>query len=293
MRNGGPFGERLLAATAVRGNLCVGIDPDPDTLDFWRLPDSPEGISTFVGQILRACAQHCAIVKPQSAYYERHGSAGIAVLEQLCSDAHDMGLLVLLDVKRGDIGSTNDAYCDAYLKDDSSLKADAITVSPYLGVDSLSTYFDTAQDSDSGVFVVCRSSNPEGYQTQLARTPDGTHESVADRIVSCVKRENQRRWADIGSIGIVYGATVVQPLKQNIGGWILAPGVGAQGGTPDTVRHALGGGANHVIVPLSRAIARHSTSVRTLRSHIRDWNAKLSEIVRHCGDRPSRGSANG
>ncbi|NKY08405.1 orotidine-5'-phosphate decarboxylase, partial [Cellulomonas hominis] len=132
-----PFGARLAAAMSAHGPLCVGIDPHAALLDAWGLPDDAEGLRRFALTVLEAVGGRVAAVKPQSAFFERHGAAGVAVLEEVVAAGRDTGTLVVVDAKRGDIGSTMGAYADAYLRDGSPLAGDALTVSPYLGFGSL------------------------------------------------------------------------------------------------------------------------------------------------------------
>lgn len=145
-----PFGQRLAAAMAARGQLCVGIDPHPALLSAWGLPVSAVGLSRFCDICVEAFGDLAAVVKPQSAFFEAYGSAGIAVLESTIARLRGAGALVLLDVKRGDIGSTMDAYAAAYLSLSSPLAVDAITVSPYLGLGSLAPAFDLALSHGNG-----------------------------------------------------------------------------------------------------------------------------------------------
>ncbi|HKE69978.1 MAG TPA: orotidine-5'-phosphate decarboxylase, partial [Nocardioidaceae bacterium] len=107
-----PFGARLRAAIDARGPLCVGLDPHASLLEAWELPDTPYGLERFAMTVVEALADRLAVLKPQSAFFERHGSAGIAVLERTIQAIRECGAQVLLDVKRGDIGSTVDAYAD-------------------------------------------------------------------------------------------------------------------------------------------------------------------------------------
>ncbi|GMA19268.1 hypothetical protein GCM10025862_12890 [Arsenicicoccus piscis] len=165
-----PFGPRLAAAMAEHGPLCVGIDPHAGLLGAWGLPDSVEGLERFAATCVEAFGGQVACVKPQSAFFERFGSRGVAVLEATLAGLRDAGTLSLLDVKRGDIGSTMGAYADAYLDEASPLRADAITVSPYLGYGSLRPALDLAAATGRGVFVLTLTSNPEGAAVQHARS---------------------------------------------------------------------------------------------------------------------------
>ena len=226
------FGERLEQAVEARGRLCVGIDPHPGLLDDWGLTDSVVGLERFALTAAEAFGGSAAVVKPQSAFFERFGSRGIAVLERVVSGCREMGALVLLDVKRGDIGSTVQAYADAYLDPRSPLAADAVTASPFLGTGSLDPLVETALAHDAGVFVLALTSNPEGPQVQHAVTASGR--SVAAEVLSVLAARNAADGA--GALGAVVGATVDLPPDVtaetlDVGGPLLVPGVGAQGGT--------------------------------------------------------------
>lgn len=246
------FGSRLHEAIQSRGRLCVGIDPHPALLDDWGLTDSAVGLERFALSAVEALAGAVSVVKPQSAFFERHGSAGIAVLEKVIEASRELGALVLLDVKRGDIGSTAQAYADAYLLPSSPLSADAVTVSPYLGMGSLDPLVDTARLNDRGVFVLALTSNPEGPQFQHATTPDGR--TVAATVLDAVATLNAGAdpW---GSVGVVVGATIEETTAElDVNGPILVPGYGAQGGTAADIRKVFGSAARHVLPSSSRAI---------------------------------------
>jgi orotidine-5'-phosphate decarboxylase len=156
------FGTRVHAAITARGPLCAGIDPHAALLHEWGLGDDVAGLERFALTAVEGLAPHVSVVKPQSAFYERFGSRGIAVLERVVAESRAAGALVLLDVKRGDIGSTSQAYADAYLDPSSPLAADAVTASPYLGFGSLDPMIETARKHDAGVFVLALTSNKEG-----------------------------------------------------------------------------------------------------------------------------------
>src|SRR3954464_3569997 len=207
------FGARLAKAIEARGRLCVGIDPHPALLDSWGFTDSVFGLEMFAMTAVEAVAGAAAGVKPQSAFFERRGSKGVAVLEQVIAGCRERGALVLLDVKRGDIGSTVQAYADAYLDPTSPLAADAVTASPFLGVGSLDPLVDTALAHDAGVFVLALTSNPEGPQVQHATTPDGR--TVAAHVLRSVAARNATA-DDAGSIGAVVGATVTLPAGMTV-----------------------------------------------------------------------------
>jgi orotidine-5'-phosphate decarboxylase len=262
------FGERLRAAMTQRGPLCVGIDPHPSLLASWELPDDAAGLERFARTCVEALAGHVAVLKPQSAFFERHGSAGIAVLERVLSDARDAGCLVLLDAKRGDIGSTMSAYAHAYLDPSSPLRADAVTLSPYLGFGSLRPALDMAARHDAGVFVLALTSNPEGASVQHARGADGR--SVAASIVAGVAGENAAA-GDLGSVGMVVGATV-GPAVEHLGldlaasrAPLLAPGIGAQGAGPAELQRVFGSARRNVLASSSRGVLASGPTATALR----------------------------
>lgn len=167
------FGARLRHALDTRGPLCVGIDPHSALLQAWGLGDDLAGLDRFAGTVVEALADRVAVLKPQSAFFERFGSRGIAVLERTVADARAAGALVILDAKRGDIGSTVEAYAQAYLDPASPLFADALTASPFLGFDSLDPLYSAAAKHGAGVFVLAFTSNSEGASVQRAVAADG------------------------------------------------------------------------------------------------------------------------
>jgi orotidine-5'-phosphate decarboxylase len=246
------FGARLREAMDARGPLCAGIDPHPALLEAWGLTDSAVGLERFALTAVEALAGSAAALKPQSAFFERHGAKGIAVLEQVIEAARAEGVLVILDVKRGDIGSTAQAYADAYLDPVSPLSVDAITASPYLGVGSLDPMIETALAHDTGVFVLALTSNPEGPQVQHARTEDGR--TVAGAVLDAVATRNAGA-NPMGSIGAVVGATIGE-TRENlaVNGPLLVPGLGAQGGSVADVRRIFGDATENVLASSSRAL---------------------------------------
>ncbi len=263
------FGSRLRSAMDGRGRLCVGIDPHPALLDAWGMTDSAVGLERFAMIAVEALAGTAAVVKPQSAFFERHGSKGVAVLEKVVAGCRERGALVLLDVKRGDIGSTAQAYADAYLDRTSPLAVDAVTVSPYLGFGSLDPFISTALHHDAGVFVLALTSNKEGPQFQHAVCEDGR--TVAGTVLDEV-RERNADVADLGSVGVVVGATIGETSEDlDVGGPLLVPGIGAQGGTVEDVRRIFGPAARNVLPSSSREVlgagpekrALHEAALRT------------------------------
>ena len=281
------FGARLRVAMDELGPLCAGIDPHPALLAHWGLDQTAHGLETFSMTCVEAFAGTVAVVKPQSAFFESFGSAGVAVLERTLTGLREAGTLSLLDVKRGDIGSTMAAYARAYLSHDSPLRADAITVSPFLGFESLRPALDLALQNGRGVFVLTLTSNPEGGQVQHA-SKDGR--SVAGSIVDGVMRQNARRAADggvsvLGSVGMVVGATVgeaVQKLGLDLAAAnapLLAPGVGAQGATAGDLRTVFGAALNNVVASSSREILGAGPDGASLRAAARHTAQQLNAIL--------------
>lgn len=258
------FGARLRDAMDAKGPMCVGIDPHPALMDQWGLTDSVFGLEKFATTALEAVGSAAAAIKPQSAFFERHGSQGIAVLENVIAQAREMGVLVILDVKRGDIGSTMQAYADAYLDQTSPLAVDAITASPFLGFGSLDPLLDTALANDAGVFVLALTSNQEGGQVQQATTADGR--TVAGVILDAVASRNVQA-TTMGSIGAVVGVTIGETTERlDISGPLLVPGVGAQGGTADDVRRNFGSVIANVLPSSSREILDAGPEKASLRA---------------------------
>jgi orotidine-5'-phosphate decarboxylase len=265
-----PFGARLLAATAARGPLCVGIDPHPGLLAEWGLTDDVTGLESFALRVVEALAGTVAVLKPQVAFFERHGSRGVAVLERVLAEAADGGALTIADAKRGDIGSTMAAYADAFVGEGSGLAADAVTASPYLGVGSLGPLLDLAAATGRGVFVLALTSNPEGPQVQHARTPDGR--TVAQSVLDDVRALNAAEVAagrPLGSVGAVVGATIGgtgQAHDLAVDGPLLAPGIGAQGATADDLRTVFGPALAAVLPSSSRDVLRGGPAAAGLRA---------------------------
>jgi orotidine-5'-phosphate decarboxylase len=262
------FGERLHRTVAQRGPLCVGIDPHPVLLDRWGLSDDVAGLERFAHTVVEALADRVGVLKPQSAFFERFGSRGVGVLESIIRQSREAGAIVLLDVKRGDIGSTMAAYADAYLDPASPLCVDAITVSPYLGVGSLRPAFDSAAAHGGGVFVLALTSNPEGPSVQHARAVDGR--TVAQTVIDEISQLNVG--ADpLGSIGLVVGATIGETGHDlsSVNGPLLAPGLGSQGGTPANLRMIFGKSLRNVLPSYSREVLEAGPDLAGLRAAAR------------------------
>jgi len=278
------FGARLRVAMDELGPLCAGIDPHPGLLADWGLDDTVQGLEAFAMTCVEAFAGTVAVVKPQSAFFERFGAAGVAVLERTLTGLREAGTLSLLDVKRGDIGSTMAAYAHAYLAEGSPLRADAITVSPFLGFESLRPALDQAHQSGRGIFVLALTSNPEGAQVQHA-VRDG--HTVSGSIVDGVSAENASDAADgtLGSVGMVIGATVgeaVQELRLDLtaaNAPLLAPGVGAQGATVADLERVFGTALGNVLASSSREILKAGPGGAALKAAARHTAQQLNAIL--------------
>lgn len=283
-----PFGARLRRAMDTRGPLCVGIDPHASLLSSWGLGDDVAGLERFTYTVVEALADRVAVLKPQSAFFERFGSRGIAVLERAVAQARQAGALVLMDAKRGDIGSTMAAYAATYLDKDSPLFSDAVTVSPYLGFGSLRPALDAARISGSGVFVLALTSNPEGAEVQRATASDGSGRSLAQVMLDHIARENDDAAhagiagpAPLGSVGAVVGATLSEAgVDLAVNGPLLAPGMGAQGATAADLPRIFGDAVRNVLPSFSRGVLRHGPSVAALRESAAREAAEVTEAVK-------------
>ncbi|MET7363472.1 orotidine-5'-phosphate decarboxylase [Streptomyces sp. NPDC005562] len=259
-----PFGTRLRQAMDERGPLCVGIDPHASLLSAWGLNDDVAGLERFTRTVVEALAGTVAVFKPQSAFFERFGSRGIAVLEKAVEEVRAAGALVVMDAKRGDIGSTMTAYAETFLRKDSPLFSDALTVSPYLGYGSLKPAVDLARENGAGLFVLALTSNPEGAEVQHAVRADGR--TVAATVLGHLAAENAGQ-TPLGSFGAVVGATLGDLSSYDLGinGPLLAPGIGAQGATPADLPGVFGAAVRNVVPNVSRGVLRHGPDVTGLR----------------------------
>ncbi|MEC3953425.1 orotidine-5'-phosphate decarboxylase [Nocardia sp. CDC153] len=267
------FGVRLRESMREHGPLCVGIDPHPPLLRAWGLSEDASGVAKFADACVRAFAGRVALVKPQVAFFETYGSAGILVLEETIAALRAAGTLVLADAKRGDIGSTMDAYAHAWLGD-GPLGTDAVTISPYLGFGSLTPALELAKANDRGVFVLAATSNPEAVELQNITGPDGR--TIAQRMVDDAAAANAG--AEFGSVGVVIGATVDKaPDLSKLNGPILMPGVGAQGGGADSIRHLVPASDLGAVLPnVSREVLKAGPSVPALKEKVAELAAEFA-----------------
>ena len=280
VRTTASFGARVAEAVGRLGPLCAGIDPSAALLEAWGLPDDASGLRSFCGICVEALGGVVPVIKPQVAFFERHGSAGLAELERLLVEARQAGLLVLADAKRGDIDTTAAAYADAWLRQGSTLAADAVTVHPYLGLAALAPLITMAGRTGRGVIVVTRSSNPEGRLLQEAVTRSG--ESVEESLLAEIAAWNQSPEIPTGTVGAVVGATLprsVFPLSQ-LGGVILAPGLGAQGAQLREIAERFGDCApGTVIASTSRALLANGPKPAELRRAAADLSGELAAVL--------------
>ena len=257
------FGLRLAEAKAQRGPLCVGIDPHPELLRAWDLPTTADGLAAFCDICVEAFSGF-AVVKPQVAFFEAYGAAGFAVLERVIAALRSVGVLVLADAKRGDIGTTMAAYAAAWAGD-SPLAADAVTASPYLGFGSLRPLLEAAAAHDRGVFVLAATSNPEGATVQRAAFDGRT---VAQLVVDQAAVVNKSATpSGPGYVGVVVGATVLEaPDLSALGGPVLVPGLGVQGGRPEALAGLGRAHPGQLLPAVAREVLRAGPGVAELRA---------------------------
>jgi orotidine-5'-phosphate decarboxylase len=274
------FPARFARARARYGPLVLGADPHDSLLERWRLPDDIDGLERFTDIVLDAADGAVGILKPQSAFFERHGWLGIRALTRLIDGARALGILVILDVKRGDVGSTNEAYAQAYLGPKAPLAADAITVSPYLGLTAMDAFTSGAHEAGAGIFVVTRSSNPEGRLIQSAITHDGG--SVEHRLLAEIGELNARLApGGIGPVGAVVGAGEMDPPLDLAGAnaLYLAPGVGAQGATPEDLARTFAACPDRVLPSASRSVLAHGPDPAAIRDAATSLNEEFRRLL--------------
>jgi orotidine-5'-phosphate decarboxylase len=259
------FADRLAGAVErKRSQLVVGLDPRPDVLPVELRGEAQEGREGAA----RACARFCCglidsvapyvvAVKPQVAFFEALGADGIGAFEDVCAYARAAGLQVIADCKRGDVGSTARAYATAYLEGDPPL-ADALTVNPYLGRDSLEPYLAACRREGAGIFCVVKSSNAGSADVQDLALSDGR--AVWQQVAELVAEWGADLVGEHGlsAVGAVVGATHPRAvgearrlMPQSV---LLLPGVGAQGATPADVARAFTSGPASALVNVSRAV---------------------------------------
>lgn len=275
------FHARFEKLAQARSGFCLGLDPTPELLLAYGLSDNAQGLKSFCRIIVEAAQDHLSLIKPQSAYFERFGPQGMEIMGDTIKDFQKSGTLVLLDVKRSDIGSTLSAYAEAYLGSASAFGGDAMTATPYLGFDALKPLFERAAQTSTAVFVVVASSNPEGEALQSARMKDGKSiiEHLADAISECNKTYPQAKPAH-AVVGATRADIDAKFLARLNGALVLAPGIGTQGAKLDDLPPALLSvrqnlipmaarsvlSAGPYIKSLTRAITAHCESARLIQN---------------------------
>jgi orotidine-5'-phosphate decarboxylase len=264
------FAERFLKLAETRSPLCLGVDPAVELLRQWGLPPDAKGLRGFCDIVMEAMGERVAIVKPQSAFFEQFGPDGMAELVRLTGMIKERGALALLDVKRGDIGHTLEAYADAMIGPDSPFGGDAMTVSAYLGFGALKPLLKKAAERGAGVFVVVRSSNPEGRTLQDALQADGR--SVATALADDITAFNATIADGVGPVGAVMGATIEGSATATLASLpkslILAPGIGFQGATFDDLARNFGDAVKRALPSVSRGVLGAGPNVADLRRSI-------------------------
>lgn len=259
------FGAKLAQAFETYGQLCVGIDPHEELLVEWGLPVSAKGVHEFTNRVLEASVGRVGIIKPQVSFFERFGSKGFEALEHLAHEAQKTDLVVIMDAKRGDIGTTMAAYYEAWLGQQASMPCAALTVSPYLGFDSLKQVMADSAERGKGLFVLAATSNPEGAALQKASIGGQTLAADIWRRLGEVNSITAGAADTLGSFGAVVGATLnlsgfglgsIQSERPAVATPILAPGFGAQGAELGDISRLFGESANSVIASVSRSVLR-------------------------------------
>lgn len=289
------FSDRLAMAVKQCGTpVLVGLDPRlqnlPESLSR-GVPSSDaravaEAYTRFCHEVIDVVAERVAVVKPQAAFFELLGPPGMRALRDVIAYARRKELLVIIDAKRNDIGSTARAYAEAYLGDSppSSWGGDALTVSPYLGGDSLEPFFDIATDREAGVFVLVKTSNPGGGLFQDLRADDRPlYQHVADYVQQWAARTVGA--AGYGAIGAVVGATYppqqAELREQMPNAWFLVPGFGAQGASARDVKGAFAADGLGALVNSSRGIIfAHSRPEYRDRWGDRQWQEAVDAATR-------------
>lgn len=278
------FADRLVAGVREKGPLCVGVDPHASMIPALFGAPGPEAAARWGVALVERCVGRVAVVKPQAGLFERWGAKGMAALEQVCAAATRAGLIVILDAKRGDIGSTAEGYAEGYLGAASSCPCDAITVNPYMGVDTIEPFVVTAEREGKGVVVLARTSNPgsRDFQQQLI---DGEplYLRVARALGPMIERlrGQETRWSGLMLVAGATGPQEAARLRAAAGDALfLVPGYGAQGaGARDALAgfvrgpHGLEGG----VVNASRSVAMPDSAKAVAAA--RDWESAIELAI--------------
>jgi orotidine-5'-phosphate decarboxylase len=274
------FAARFAKVRSEYGPLVWGLDPSKALLEAWGLGDDPDGLDRFADIVLGAAAGTVGLVKPQSAFFERHGWRGFRTLSRLIADARGAGLLVVLDAKRGDVGSTNAAYAEAFLGPGAPLEADALTVHPYLGLQAMGAFVSRAHQAGSCLLVVTRSSNPEGRAVQSARDESGRQ--VDEELLRAIGKMNHSLApGQIGPVGAVVAPVRMEPELDlpSAQALFLAPGVGAQGATPEDVASVFVSCPDRVMPSASRSLLVAGPDISALRDGAAAMGAEFRRLL--------------
>ena len=264
------YHEKLQNAFQNYSPLCLGVDPSKQLMKSWNLPFNRKGLRVFCDHVLESSIDSVGILKPQSAFFEQFGPDGAYELQRFIVKAKELEKVVILDCKRGDIGSTMDAYINSYIAPDSPFPADAITVHPYLGFDAIATAMDRADTHNVGIFIVLRSSNPEAGLLQKAHLDDGR--TMTDYLIDQIVQFNRQSGHPVGPVGAVVGATLGEEAsrlsEKLFNAPILAPGLGAQGATIGDINRIFATARSRVIPASSRGILRFGPSVADMKKEL-------------------------
>ena len=280
------FSERVSAAVAAKNScLVVGLDPVlariPADLAADQVP--AQRITAFAGAVIEAVAPFAVAIKPQIAFYEIFGAEGWAAYEETIRLAQSHGLIVVGDIKRGDIGSTATAYAEAHLqRNDHRATADAVTVNPYLGSDGVMPFVEAARANDAGLFVLVRTSNPSAAEIQALELEEGG--TVDERVAALVNEwgsdDGSTTYTDVGAVVGATTSTSLARLRAAMPrAWFLVPGVGAQGGKASDIVAAFGADGHGVLVNASRSILYAHESRPDV-----PWRTAIADAARHLRD---------
>jgi orotidine-5'-phosphate decarboxylase len=283
------FADRLIAATRAKGPLCVGVDPHAALLPPLFGEAGPEAAAKWGLALIERCVGKAAVVKPQAGLFERWGASGLMALQEVCTAASQAGLIVLLDAKRGDIGTTAEGYAEGYLGADSSCPCDAITVNPYMGVDTIEPFVKVAEREGKGVVVLARTSNPgaRDFQSKLVASEQGASEplyihvarALAPMIVRLRGRETD--WSGLMMVAGATGPAEAARLRAAAGeALFLVPGYGAQGaGARDALAGFVQGpkGLEGGVVSASRSVASPAGSMQA--ESVAEWEALIDRAI--------------
>jgi orotidine-5'-phosphate decarboxylase len=283
------FADRLIAATRAKGPLCVGVDPHAALLPPLFGEAGPEAAAKWGLALIERCVGKAAVVKPQAGLFERWGASGLMALQEVCTAASQAGLIVLLDAKRGDIGTTAEGYAEGYLGADSSCPCDAITVNPYMGVDTIEPFVKVAEREGKGVIVLARTSNPgsKDFQSKLLVNAQGESEPLYIHVAKALApmiarlRGRETEWSGLMMVAGATGPAEAARLRAAAGeALFLVPGYGAQGaGARDALAGFVQGpkGLEGGVVSASRSAASPAGSLEAKTAA--EWEALIDRAI--------------